>query len=58
MAKYYISYNRYKLDQKGNKIGVIGSAVTVEATSDFMALEIIKGKHPGFNIEVKSIKQK
>ena len=58
MAKYQISYARYKLDQKGNKTGVTGSVVTVEATSDSMAFEIVKSKHPGFNIELRSIKQK
>ncbi len=58
MAKYSISYARYKLDANGKKGSGTSTTITVEATSDYAAMEIVKSKHPGYFIEIRSIKEK
>lgn len=58
MAKYYVSYAYYKLDDKGRPKSKTSTSRTVEATSDLIALQIIKGKHPGYEIELRKIEQK
>lgn len=58
MPKFNVSYAYFKLDANGKPKGKSSTTRTVEATSDFMALEIIKGKHPGYEIELKKIEQK
>lgn len=55
MAKYNISYSYYKLDEKGRPKNKTSTMSTVEATSDFMASQIIRGKHPGYEIEFRKI---
>lgn len=57
MAKYNVSYAYYKV-VNGRPGGKTSTTRTVEATSDFMALEVIKGKHPGCVIELRKIEQK
>ena len=58
MAKFYVSYSYYKLDEKGRPKSKTATSRTVEATSDLMAMQIIKGKHPGYEIELRKIEQK
>lgn len=58
MAKFYVSYAYSKLDEKGRSKSKIATSRTVEATSDLIAVQIIKGKHPGYEIELRKIEQK
>ena len=57
MAKYYVSYAYFRIDKNGRPTGKTSTSRTVEATSDSLALQIIKGKHAGYEIELRSIKQ-
>lgn len=57
MAKYKVSYAYYEI-KDGKQSGKNVCVKTVEATSDTTALEIIKGKHPGKLIELRSIEEK
>ncbi|MEQ1320043.1 MULTISPECIES: hypothetical protein [Acinetobacter] len=57
MAKFHVTYAYYKI-VNGRATGKTSTSRTVEATSDFMAVEIIKGKHSGYEIEIRKIEQK
>lgn len=57
MAKYTVSYAYYEVKKDGKAGGKTGTQRTVEAMSDSAAMQIIKSKHPGKAIELRSIKK-
>jgi hypothetical protein len=58
MAKFFVSYFYYKLDDNGRPKSKTSTSKTIDATSDLMALQMIKSKHPGYEIELRKIEAK
>jgi hypothetical protein len=58
MAKFSISYARFKIDAKGKKGGVTGTVKTVEAPSAEVAMSMIQSQHPGYTIEYRKVQEK
>ena len=58
MAKYFISYCYYKLDDKGRPKSKTCTSLTVQATSDLIAHQMVNQRHPGYEIELRKIEER
>jgi len=58
MATYAMSYYYYKLDDKGRPKSKTSTSWSVQATSDLIALQMLKQRHPGYEIELRKIEQR
>ncbi len=58
MAKYSISYARYKIDEKGKKGGVTSTNKTVDAPTPEAAMIMIQSQHPDYTIEYRKVQEK
>ncbi|MEL0639540.1 hypothetical protein V6260_02840 [Pseudoalteromonas aliena] len=58
MAKYSISYARYKIDAKGKKGGVTSTSKTVDAPTPEVAMTMIQSQHPDYTIEYRKVQEK
>lgn len=58
MPSFRISYAYFKLDDRGRPKSKSSTQGTVQAPSDLAAMEMIRSKHPGYEIEFRKIEQK
>lgn len=57
MAKFSISFARFKVNANGKKGGVTSTSKRVEAPSAEIAMAMIQGQYPEYSIEFRSIRE-
>lgn len=58
MAKFSISFKRYKIDPNGRKGGATSSTKTIEAPTSGTAISIIESQYPGYHVEFTKVVEK
>ncbi len=58
MAKYYISYAYFKLDEKGRPKSKTSTSGTFQTTSETIAVQMVQQRHPGYQIELRKVEER